>query len=112
MDLEFCCLILYLPGYFHTLLVPTGDRFAPKTKNWLVSDKSKIFCFLKLFFVKFCGVTKTMMTSAQPVNSLTACKFFLMLLNIICGFDFCYFKDISDEVTANDDVTCMMISHA
>ena len=39
-----------------------------------------------------------------------------MLRNIIFGLDFCYFKDISDKVTADDevimhdDVTCMMTS--
>ena len=27
-----------------------------------------------------------------------------MLRNISFGLDFCYFKDISDKVTANDDV--------
>ena len=33
-----------------------------------------------------------------------------MLQNIIFSLDFCYFKDISDKVTANNDVTCMMMS--
>ena len=39
-----------------------------------------------------------------------------MLQNISFSLDFCYFKDISDKVTANDDVimhddvTCMMTS--
>ena len=39
-----------------------------------------------------------------------------MLRNISFSLDFCYFKDISDKVTANDDVivhndvTCMMTS--
>ena len=28
-----------------------------------------------------------------------------MLRNIIFSLDFCYFKDISDKVTAEDDVT-------
>ena len=45
-------LTLYLPGYFYTLFVP-GGKFAPLTKNRLVSDKSKIFCLLKVIFVKF-----------------------------------------------------------
>ena len=37
-----------------------------------------------------------------------------MLQNIIFGLNFCYFKDIADKVTADndvimhDDVTCMM----
>ena len=33
-----------------------------------------------------------------------------MLLNIIFSLDLCYFKDISDKVTADDDVTYMMAS--
>ena len=39
-----------------------------------------------------------------------------MLQNIIFSLDFCYFKDISDKVTTDDeiimhdDVTCMMMS--
>ena len=39
-----------------------------------------------------------------------------MLRNISFSLNFCYFKDISDKVTANDDVivhddvTCMMTS--
>ena len=39
-----------------------------------------------------------------------------MLQNISFSLDFCYFKDISDKVTAtndvimHDDVTCMMAS--
>ena len=30
-----------------------GGKFAPLSKNCLVSDRSKIFCLLRLFFVKF-----------------------------------------------------------
>ena len=39
-----------------------------------------------------------------------------MLRNISFSLDFCYFKDVSDKVTTNDDVimhddvTCMMTS--
>ena len=33
-----------------------------------------------------------------------------MLRNIIFSLDFSYFKDISDEVTADDDLICMMTS--
>ena len=33
-----------------------------------------------------------------------------MLQNIIFSREFCYFEDISDKVTADDDVTCMMTS--
>ena len=40
-------LTLYPPGYFYTRFVPVVS------KNCLVSDRSKIFCLLKLFFVKF-----------------------------------------------------------
>ena len=46
-------LTLYLPGYFYNLFVPErGGKFAPQSKNRLVSDICKIFCLLKLFFVK------------------------------------------------------------
>ena len=37
-------LTLYVPGYFYTLFVPMGGKFAPLSKNRLVSDRSKIFC--------------------------------------------------------------------
>ena len=33
-----------------------------------------------------------------------------MLRNIIFSRDFCYFEDISDKVTADDNFTCMMTS--
>ena len=33
--------------------VPGGGQIYPLPKNRLVSDRSKIFCLLKLFFVKF-----------------------------------------------------------
>ena len=33
-----------------------------------------------------------------------------MVQNIIFSRDFCYFKDISDKVTVDDDVTGMMMS--
>ena len=47
-------LTLYIPGYFYTLFVPGGGaNFPPLSKNRLVSDRSKIFCMLKVFFVKF-----------------------------------------------------------
>ena len=47
-------LTLYILGYFYTVFVPGGGgKFAPLSKNRLVSDRSKIFCMLKLFFVKF-----------------------------------------------------------
>ena len=45
-------LTLYILGYFYTLFVP-GGKFAPLSKNRLVSDRIKIFWLLKLFFVKF-----------------------------------------------------------
>ena len=46
-------LTFYLLGYFYTLFVPEGGRICPLSKNCLVSDKSKILCLLKQFFVKF-----------------------------------------------------------
>ena len=46
-------LTLYIRGYFYTVFVPGGGKFAPSSKNRLVSDRSKIFCMLKVFFVKF-----------------------------------------------------------
>ena len=46
-------LTLCLLGYFYTLFVPERGKFAPLPKNCLLSDRSEIFCFLKLFFVKF-----------------------------------------------------------
>ena len=50
----FVFLTLYLPGYFYTLFVPRRGKFAsPQSKKRLVSDRSKIFCLLKLFYVKF-----------------------------------------------------------
>ena len=33
-----------------------------------------------------------------------------MLRNIIFRWDFCYFENISDKFTADDDVTCMIMS--
>ena len=48
-------LTLYLPGYFCTLFVLRG-KYAPLSKNYLVSDRSKIFCMFQLFFVKFFNV--------------------------------------------------------
>ena len=33
-----------------------------------------------------------------------------MLRNIIFSLDFSYFKDVSDEVTLDDDLICMMTS--
>ena len=53
----------------------------PLSKNSLVSDRSKIFYLLKLFFVKLkkkilgCNVTKTMMTSSKPEILAAARKF-------------------------------------
>ena len=35
-----------------------------------------------------------------------------MLQNIIFSLDLSYFKDISDKVKGDDDVTCMMTSRA
>ena len=47
-------LTLYILGYFYTVfVVGGGGKFAPLSKNRLVSDRSKIFCMLKLLFVKF-----------------------------------------------------------
>ena len=47
-------LTLYIPGYFYTLFVPGGGgKFAPLSKDRLVSDRIEIFCLLMLFFVKF-----------------------------------------------------------
>ena len=47
-------LTLYILGYFYTLFVPGGGgKFAPLSKNQLVSDRMEIFWLLKLFFVKF-----------------------------------------------------------
>ena len=51
-NLGFEVLTLYIPGYFYTLFVPVGQIY-PLSKNRLVSDRRKIFCLLKLFFVKF-----------------------------------------------------------
>ena len=51
-DAELSYLILYIPSYFYTLFVP-GRQICPISKNRLVSDRSKIFGMLKLFFVKF-----------------------------------------------------------
>ena len=54
MTLGSCVLTLYKPGYFHPLFVPGGGgKFAFLSKSRLVSDRSKIFYLLKLFFVKF-----------------------------------------------------------
>ena len=33
-----------------------------------------------------------------------------MLQNIIFSRNFCYFEDTSNKITADDDVTCMMMS--
>ena len=46
-------LTLYLPGFFYTLFVHGGGKFAPLFKNRLVSDRSNIFCLLKLFLLNF-----------------------------------------------------------
>ena len=46
-------LTLYILGYFYTLFVPGGGKFAPLSKNRLVTDRIEIFWLLKLFFVKF-----------------------------------------------------------
>ena len=51
-------LTLYLPGYLYTIFLPgEGGKFALLSKNRLVSDRSKILCLLKLFFVKFLKTT-------------------------------------------------------
>ena len=56
-----------------------------------------------------------MITSSKPenpYNSMQICLNFAKYFSL----DFCYFEDISDKVTANDDVimhddvTCMMTS--
>ena len=73
---------LYIAGYFYTLFAPgRGGKFAPLSKNRLVSDRIEIFCLLMLFFVKLikkifggCDVTKTMMTSSKPVNPYNSMK--------------------------------------
>ena len=51
-----------------------------------------------------------MMTSSKPVNPYHSLQISLNVAKYYFQFDFCYFKDISDKVTADDDVTCMMMS--
>ena len=56
------------------------------------------------------------MTSSKPENLYYSMQICLNVVKLSPSFslDFCYFKDISDKVTANDDVimhddvTCMM----
>ena len=51
-----------------------------------------------------------MMTSTTPVNPYNSMQICLNVENIIFSLVFSYFKDISDEVTSDDDLTCMMTS--
>ena len=50
------------------------------------------------------------MTSSKPVNPYNSMQIFLNIARYFFRLEFCYFKDISDKVTADDDVTCMMMS--
>ena len=56
------------------------------------------------------------MTSSKLVNPYNSMQICLNVAKYYFSLDFCYFKDISDKVTADDDVimhddvTCMMMS--
>ena len=39
--------------FLHPICTGGGGKFASQSKNCLVSDRSKVFCMLKLFFIKF-----------------------------------------------------------
>ena len=53
-----------------------------------------------------------MMTSRKPVNPYNSMQICLNVGKNYFQVGLLLFKDISDEITADDDVTYMMTSHA